>query len=69
MGSKVKPAVIGVFVVGALVCLVAGVLLFGRGKFFTEMLPYVLFFDSAVEGLNAGAPVIFRVSRWGRSRR
>jgi paraquat-inducible protein B len=60
MGSKVSPTVIGAFVVGAIVCMVAAVLLFGGGKFFTEKLPYVMFFDSSVEGLNVGAPVIFR---------
>ena len=60
MGSKISPTVIGAFVVGALICIVAGVLLFGGGKFFKEKLPYVLFFDSSVEGLNVGAPVIFR---------
>jgi len=60
MGSKISPTVIGAFVVGAMVCMVAGVLLFGGGKFFTEKLPYVLFFDSSVEGLHIGAPVIFR---------
>jgi paraquat-inducible protein B len=60
MGSRISPTVIGAFVVGALVCIVAGVLLFGGGKFFREKLPYVLFFDSSVEGLHVGAPVIFR---------
>src|SRR5262249_21616799 len=60
MGSKISPTGIGAFVVGAIVCMVAGVLLFGGGKFFTEKLPYVLFFDSSVEGLHIGAPVIFR---------
>src|SRR5262249_31539928 len=60
MGSKISPTVIGAFVVGAIVCMVAGVLLFGGGKLFTEKLPYVLFFDSSVEGLHIGAPVIFR---------
>ena len=32
MGSKISPTVIGAFVVGAIVCMVAGVLLFGGGK-------------------------------------
>jgi paraquat-inducible protein B len=41
MGNKISPTMIGAFVVGAIVCMVAGVLLFGGGKFFTEKLPYV----------------------------
>src|SRR5262245_25147733 len=60
MGSKINPTTIGAFVVGAIVLVIAGVLLFGGGKFFQEKVPYVLFFDSSVEGLNVGAPVIFR---------
>jgi paraquat-inducible protein B len=60
MGSKISPTVIGAFVIGAIVCMVAGVLLFGGGKLFTEKVPYVMFFDSAVDGLHVGAPVIFR---------
>ena len=59
MGSKISPTTIGAFVVGAIVLVVAGALLFGGGKFFQEKLPYVMFFDSSV-GLNVGAPVIFR---------
>jgi paraquat-inducible protein B len=60
MGSKISPTVIGAFVVGAIICMVAGVLLFGGVKFFQEKIPYVMFFDSSVEGLNVGAPVILR---------
>jgi len=60
MGSKVNPTVIGAFVVGAVVFVVAGVLLFGGGKFFTVKVPFVLYFDGSVYGLNVGAPVIFR---------
>ena len=39
MGSKVNPTVIGMFVIGAIVLAVAGVLLFGGGKFFRKKLP------------------------------
>src|SRR5262245_25666656 len=60
MGSKINPTTIGAFVVGAIVLVIAGVLLFGGGKFFQEKTPFVLFFESSVEGLNVGAPVIFR---------
>jgi paraquat-inducible protein B len=60
MGSKVSPTFIGAFVVSAVICMVAGVLLFGGSKFFTEKQPYVLFFDSSVEGPKVGVPVTFR---------
>jgi len=60
MGSRINPTTIGAFVVSAIVLVIAGVLVFGGGKFFQEKLPYVLFFDSSVEGLHTGAPVIFR---------
>jgi paraquat-inducible protein B len=60
MGSKANPTVIGAFVVGAVALVVVGVLLFGGGKLFQEKMPYVLFFDGSVQGLNVGAPVVFR---------
>src|SRR5262249_45276169 len=60
MVNKIGPTGIGAFVIGAMVCMVAGVLLFGGGKFFKEKLPDVMFFDSSVDGLNVGAPVVFR---------
>src|SRR4029453_15768332 len=60
MGSKINPNAIGALGVGAIVLLIAGGLLFGGGKFFQEKLPYVLFFEGSVEGLNVGAPVVFR---------
>src|SRR5499427_9541150 len=60
MGSRINPTMIGAFVVSAIVLAIAGVLLFGGGTFFQEKLPFVLFFESSVEGLNVGAPVIFR---------
>src|SRR5262249_6816288 len=66
MGRKINPTTTGAFVVGAIVLLVAGTLLFGGGKFLQEKLPYVLFFDSSVEGLNVGAPVIFRGVQMGQ---
>jgi paraquat-inducible protein B len=60
MGSKVSPTVIGAFVIGALALAVVGLLLFGGPRFFAEKRTYVLYFDGSAQGLNKGAPVVFR---------
>lgn len=60
MVRKVNKTVIGAFVVGALVLLIAAVVIFGSGQIFTQSDKYVLFFNGSVKGLSVGAPVIFR---------
>jgi paraquat-inducible protein B len=60
MSSKINPTFIGAFVVGAVILAVAGLLLFGGGKFLQQKLTFVVFFDNSVQGLNVGAPLIFR---------
>ncbi len=57
MGRKANPAVIGAFVVGALVLGVVGVVIFGSGQLFKNTSKYVCFFPGPVDGLNVGAPV------------
>ena len=52
MVNKISPTFLGAFVVGAILCMVAGVLLFSGGKFFTEKVPFVLFFDEPSAGLD-----------------
>ena len=59
MGTKANPTVIGAFIVGAVVLIVAAIFVFGGGGLFTETDNYTLYFDSSVNGLNAGAPVKF----------
>lgn len=57
MSKPVNPYTIGSFLVGALILLIAAVLIFGGGEFLKKKWRYVIFFDSALNGLNVGAPV------------
>ena len=65
MSKKANPTVIGLFVVGAVALVVAGILIFGGGQFFGQKLYYVLYFDDSLKGLNKGAPVMFRGTKVG----
>lgn len=60
MSRRANPTVIGAFVLGAAVLAVVAVLTFGSGRFFEKQLPFVMYFDSSVFGLDLGAPVIFQ---------
>lgn len=60
MGKKANPAVVGAFVVGAVVLAVIGVALFGSGRMFRTVYTYVLYFSGDVNGLKVGAPVKFK---------
>ena len=60
MSMRANPAAIGAFVVGAVVLLLVALLVWGGSGLFRTKLDYVLFFDSAVTGLNKGAPVLAR---------
>jgi paraquat-inducible protein B len=60
MSKPVNKTLIGVFVLGAVALVVAALLVFGSGKFFTKTNKYVLFFKGSVKGLNVGSPVMFR---------
>lgn len=60
MSRKASPALIGAFVVGAVILAVVGVLIFGSGSYFKERYTYVAFFSGSIKGLNVGAPVELR---------
>lgn len=57
MSKQANPLAIGAFLTGALVLLTTAVLVFGGGDFFKKKKLFVIFFDSALNGLNLGAPV------------
>ena len=65
MSKQANPTVIGGFVLGAVVLLIVGVVVFGGGSFFSESKTYVLYFDENIKGLNIGAPVNFKGTRVG----
>jgi len=66
MSKRTDPAVIGAFVVGALVLVTAAILLWGSGRLFRETARYVGYFEGSVEGLEVGAPVKVRGVTIGR---
>ncbi len=65
MGRRTNPALLGAFVVGALALTVAGLVVFGGGKFFRPTQRWVAYFDESIKGLAIGAPVTFRGVRVG----
>jgi paraquat-inducible protein B len=60
MSTKRNALLTGLFVLGALVLIVAGVLLLGRNDLFDRQLRAVVYFQGSVRGLYVGAPVTFR---------
>jgi paraquat-inducible protein B len=63
--SRVSPAAVGGFVLGALAIVVVGILVFGGGEVFTHKTKAVVYFNGSVGGLVACAPVTFRGVRVG----
>jgi paraquat-inducible protein B len=66
LSHKPNPKLIGAFVIGAFTLAAAALGVLGSGKLFHRGIPFVLFFPSSVEGLNAGAPVKFKGVEVGR---
>ena len=60
MSKKANTAMIGVFVIGAVVLAVVGILAFGSGTLLKETDTFVLFFDGDLQGLSVGSPVLFK---------
>jgi paraquat-inducible protein B len=57
MSKPINPYTIGAFLVGSLVLIISAILIFGGGQLLKNKSQYVIYFDSALNGLNIGAPV------------
>jgi len=60
MGKRANPALIGAFVLFAIVICAAAVVVVGSGRLFRNTRTFVIFFPGSVNGLEKGAPVKFR---------
>lgn len=66
MKSKLNPATVGMFVLGALLLFVVGFLSFGGSNIFHKPARFMVYFDESVSGLDPGAPIKFYGVRVGR---
>ena len=60
MSKKANPTAIGGFVLGALVMIVGGILVFSSGALFQKHFAFVSYFPGTVQGLDVGARVEFQ---------
>jgi paraquat-inducible protein B len=64
--TKISPAAVGMFVLGALLLFIVGFLSFGGSNIFSKPARFVIYFDESVSGLDPGAPIKFYGVRVGR---
>jgi len=60
MRSETNKTLIGGFIIGAAVLVMAGLLIFGSGSLFQDRAQFVLYFDGSIKGLGLGAGVQFK---------
>ncbi|MFA6959438.1 MAG: MlaD family protein [Opitutaceae bacterium] len=66
MKTKVSPAIVGLFVLGAFVLGLVALFSFGGINFFSKPERFVVYFDESIHGLDLGSPVKLRGVRVGR---
>lgn len=66
MKTKVSPAVVGLFVLGAFILGLVALFSFGGINFFSKPERFVVYFDESIHGLDLGSPVKLRGVRVGR---
>jgi paraquat-inducible protein B len=66
MKTKVSPAVVGVFVIGAFALGITALLSFGSINLFSKPQRFTVYFNESIHGLDLGSPVKLRGVRVGR---
>jgi paraquat-inducible protein B len=66
MKTKVSPAIVGVFVIGAFALGIVALLAFGGVHFFSKPQRFMVYFEESISGLDPGAPVKLGGLRIGR---
>lgn len=66
MSKQAKPALIGAFVLGGLICFIGALIFLGSGRLFRQNETFILYFNESVNGLSIGAPVKFKGVEIGR---
>lgn len=60
MSNQANSTRIGAFVVASFFLLIAGIVLFSKGEFFSNKNIAIVYFDGSLQGLNVGAPVAYQ---------
>ena len=66
MKTKISPAVVGMFVIGAMLLIIVALLSFGGVNFFSKPQRFIVYFDESIHGLDLGSAVKLRGVRVGR---
>lgn len=60
MAKRVNPTLVGAFVLGAFLLVMAGIILLGGENIFAQKRRFVIYFGDAIKGLTVGSPVTFK---------
>ncbi|MDF9831842.1 paraquat-inducible protein B [Ereboglobus sp. PH5-5] len=66
MRTRVSPTLVGLFVLGAILIAIVGIVSFGGINFFSSPKRFIVYFDESTHGLDLGSPVKLRGVRVGR---
>ncbi len=57
MSNKANPTTIGAFIVGAIILIITGILIFSSDAWFSKNDRFIVFFAESINGLSVGAPI------------